>query len=647
MSDLESLLSSLPRWTLVGGKGGVGKTTCAAALAERWAATGHDTLLLSTDPARSLADAIGCELGAEPRPVAGSPRLYAFQLEAAAAREAFLARWREILITIVDRGTYLDRAEIAGLIDAALPGADEAMALLTFVELEGQSRWSRIIVDTAPTGHTLRLLSLPDTFRALIELLDAMQGKHRFMVSALTHQYRADRADAFLADMRSQLEALRVTLTEGKHSAVLLVTRPEPVVVAETARYLAALEALRLTLGGLVINAIPAKPGPAQEHALMELGEVGRGLPCFHVPELEKPPMGLAGVKRWGEALRLGTVSKVKGTGSSRRSRHRKPAGTAAASRRVTSRSDVSTAESLAGAPGRRLQVRALTIVGGKGGVGKTTAACALAIATARPDAPVLVVSTDPAPSLADALEQRIEDAEVAVHGAPGLFARQMDSDAAFAALRDEYATRVDALFDELTGGTMDAAHDRRIVRELFAFAPPGIDELYALSLLGETLATARFARVIVDPAPTGHLLRLLEMPALALDWSHRLLRLLLEYKEIIGLGDTAGDLLSFARRVRTVAALLRDPVNAGILVVALDEPLVRSETGRLVALLRAHSVDVMGILWNRVSKVPEPLPVSPPVDQFESPACEPPPRGVDALRNWFLAWRPITDEHG
>src|SRR5687767_15899623 len=100
---------------------------------------------------------VGMRLGPMPAPVPGRDRLSAMQLDASAAREAFLARWRETLVTILDRGTYLDDDDIAGLIDAALPGADEAMALLTLAGLTDEGKWERIVIDTAPTGHTLRL----------------------------------------------------------------------------------------------------------------------------------------------------------------------------------------------------------------------------------------------------------------------------------------------------------------------------------------------------------------------------------------------------------------------------------------------------------------------------------------------------------
>ena len=630
---IASLLTVLPRWTLVGGKGGVGKTTCAAALATGSAASGTPTLLLTTDPARSLSDAIATPLGADPGPVPGCPGLDAFQLDAASAREAFLARWRETLITIVDRGTYLDTTDIAGLIDAALPGADEAMALLTLADLEADGRWQRIIVDTAPTGHTLRLLALPETFRALIELLDAMQGKHRFMVSALTHRYRPDAADAFLDEMRGRLHRLVSVLHDASRARVLLVARAEPVVVAETLRYLDALAALRLGVAAIVVNALDDRVTPEGRESLGALAEAAteRSLPIVVVPPMPEAPSGLTGIAAWGESARavdaraLARAAVIdEGTDASDDERQR-----------------------LGALPPARLVARALTIVGGKGGVGKTTVSCALAILTADADSPVLLVSTDPAPSVGDALGLPVGDADVPVDGVPGLFARQMDAAEAFRRLRDSYTARIDAVFDALVERGVDAAHDRRIVRDLLALAPPGIDELYALASLGETLEASRYSTIIVDPAPTGHLLRLLEMPALALDWSHRLMRLMLKYRELGSLGEASQELLAFARRTRVLQALLADPDRAGLLVVALDEPLVRSETVRLIVAARGSGIDVLGVLWNRATRRPSPLPGTEVRAQFVSEPVVPSPRGVTALRAWGRSWRLLFAHNG
>lgn len=631
---LDTLLDALPRWVLVGGKGGVGKTTCAAALAMRSAARGQNTLLLSTDPAGSLADVLGEPVTGRPTRTTAHPTLSAMQLDAASERDAFLARWRDTLITIVDRGTYLDRTDITGLIDAALPGVDESMALLALLQLDTQREWERIVVDTAPTGHTLRLLELPRTFDALLTLLDVMQEKHRFMVRALMHRYRADAADRFLEQVRAELSALQRTLEDPSRLRVVLVARPEPVVVAETVRTVSALERLHLSLGALVVNAVPRARTDATDAAMDALAELAPRARHYTVPRLDPPPAGREASQAWGAALRESPCA---------------PAAPAPSGTRALERADPPAQHGALDADrAPMIALAPLTIVGGKGGVGKTTVACALGIHAASLGQRVLVVSTDPAPSVGDALAQSVGADATGVAGASGLVARQLDAAASFRRFRDAYSARVDALFDALLGDAAQLSYDRAIARELLAFAPPGIDELYALASLGQELARAHYDMVIVDPAPTGHLLRLLESPKLALDWSHRLLRLMLKYQHIVGLGQAAQDLLAFSQRTRALDEALHDPARAALIVVALDEPLVRAETARVVRAVRALGVRVNGIVWNRANDHVLPLPSEPALRQFASAAAEPPPRGVDALRRWSLDWTPLSpSEHG
>lgn len=617
MSRLDALLGALPRWTLVAGKGGVGKTTCATALAARAAVRGDETLLLSTDPARSLGAALGSDVEPTPTPVPGRAHLFAMQLDAQHERDIFLARWRDVLRVILDRGTYLEAGDIAGIVDDALPGADEAMAVIALLELERSARWNRLIVDTAPTGHTLRLLALPDTFRALVALLDTMQDKHRFMVRALTHRWRADAADAFLIEMRERVDALRATLTDPKRTAVVLVMRPDAVVVAETVRYADALTRRSMRVAAVVINAVPDDASPAVAAAAEELEAVAPGAIRMHVPAVSDAPNGLGEI----EALFAGAMPR-----SAKRTTHRQV------------RSPSSPSYVIAPA------LRSLTIVAGKGGVGKTTVACATAVSLARSEAPILIVSSDPAPSVADALRQPVPDEDVAVDGVPGCYARQMDASAAFERFRETYAERVDAVFDRLTGGSLNLAHDRAITRDLLALAPPGIDELYALVTLGELLAERRYASIIVDPAPTGHLLRLLEMPSLALSWTHRLMRIMLAYKEVAGLGDAASDLLDFARRTRLLRELMGDPSKTTAFLVSNDEPLVRNETTRLLHACRDRRVEVGAIIWNRAEGGVAPLSDAHAGAQFEAPATVPAPRGAAELRAWCASWRPLDE---
>ena len=297
---VDDLLDALPPLALIVGKGGVGKTTCALGVAARLAARGDATLLVSTDPANSLGPTLGVALehGA-PREIQAG--LYAMQLDPATARTAFLAQWREVLVTIVDRGTYLDADDIVGLVDAAFPGADEIFGLLVLAELlaaitagTNDQRWSRLVVDTAPTGHTLRLLALPETFDALVALLESMQAKHRFMVSALTHRYRRDAADAFLDEMRGTLGVFRESLRDASRAAAVVVTRAEAVVARETRRYVEALRQLGLTVAAVVIEALPDAQAGIVGAALTDLEDLVPREALFAVPRIEPAPTGLA-----------------------------------------------------------------------------------------------------------------------------------------------------------------------------------------------------------------------------------------------------------------------------------------------------------------------------------------------------------------
>jgi arsenite-transporting ATPase len=546
--------------TLVVGKGGVGKTTTAAELAAHFANEGQRALVVTTDPAATLLTALDRPIERTTRPITIRANLDAWAFDTAGLRDEFLARWREPIATILDRGTYLDAEDINGLVDAALPGADEIFAVLTLGEVldrKGKDAYDRVVIDTAPTGHTLRLLNLPRSFDALVRLLDAMQEKHRFMVRALTHRYKRDAADALIAELRERVDALQKILSDPTRCAAILVTRNEPVVQAETDRYHAALL--------------------------------------------------LAGIRVADVLTITGHPERSEGSASS-------------ASRSL--------------AP---LRMTSVTIVGGKGGVGKTTTSCALAIQAADAGHETLLVSTDPAPSIADALGIPLgSDPQPATRN---LTVHQVDATHAFTTFRDSYRQRIDDLFESLAGKGVDIAHDREILRDLMALAPPGVDELYALTVLGEELEKGRFARIIIDPAPTGHLLRLLDMPQLAVAWAHQIMRMMLKYKDVVGLGEAAQELLVFARRTRALDERFHDPARATTILVALDEPLVREETGRLSGELASRGLSISTIIWNRAGESTAPLPTDASIPQLFAPPVDPPPVGVDAIRRWSGTW--------
>jgi len=251
--------------------------------------------------------------------------------------------------------------------------------------------------------------------------------------------------------------------------------------------------------------------------------------------------------------------------------------------------------------------VRVLAFAG-KGGVGKTSAAAAVALALAerRPDARILALSTDPAHSLGDALGLALGDDERPVPDVPGLAARELDAEAAFRVRRERYRASVDEVFDALLRGSrFDIAYDRDVVRELIDLAPPGLDELFAaLSLVDAVLGRERTAYDVValDTAPTGHALRLFAMPDAALEWVHALLAILLKYRTVVGLGELASDLLDVARDLRALTALLRDPARTRVVAVTRPAALPRLETARLLRGLRRLRIAVGAVMINAVT---------------------------------------------
>jgi arsenite-transporting ATPase len=288
-----------------------------------------------------------------------------------------------------------------------------------------------------------------------------MQEKHRFMVRTLTRAYRSDEADAFLREMSRLVSALESTLTDPARCAAVMVTNAQPLVLDETRRYLQSLAELHIDVAGVVWNG-------------SDSAELETQATQVTVPRLDEWPIGVEGLERWAAAMRPAPSARVA------RERQRATVSPPANLRAVPQVASIGTL------------LRSLTIVAGKGGVGKTTVATALALLAAG-DRDTLLVSTDPAPSLSDALAQPIPDAETLIHGTSRVWARQMDASAAFARLRTEYQARVDAAFDALVGRSMDLSHDRAITRELLSLAPPGIDEVYALSLISEALFDRHF----------------------------------------------------------------------------------------------------------------------------------------------------------
>jgi arsenite-transporting ATPase len=222
---LEALSSR--RIVLFGGKGGVGKTTMAVLAALRIAVS-RQVILFTTDPASNLADFAGSN--------ALPAGLTLEALDAGALYASFLAGNLESFLELGDRGTYLDREELRRFFELALPGVDELMAWSRIGELAEANPDAAIVVDSAPTGHTLRMLSSGEHFRRFAQALDAMQEKHRNIVRQLARREVRDAMDAFIESFAEDALKRRQLLEAG---AFVPVTLSEPLVVAQTRRLIA------------------------------------------------------------------------------------------------------------------------------------------------------------------------------------------------------------------------------------------------------------------------------------------------------------------------------------------------------------------------------------------------------------------------
>jgi arsenite-transporting ATPase len=248
-----------------------------------------------------------------------------------------------------------------------------------------------------------------------------------------------------------------------------------------------------------------------------------------------------------------------------------------------------------------------IVIFGGKGGVGKTTAAAAfaLALAQAEPAKRVLVFSTDPAHSLSDSFDEQIGEQKTGVAGVANLDAMEIDPGTWFEELKQRYRSWTDELFASLSGGSrMEIKFDREAMRELVELTPPGIDEIAALGTISELLDQERYDTIVLDTAPTGHLIRFLELPEVALSWIRTFMKLLLKYQDVMRANQVAEELVALSKSIKKVLALLTDAERCEFVGVAIPEHMSLEETVDLAKALEKLKVPLKKLLINGV--VPE-----------------------------------------
>jgi len=250
---LSGLRNDASKLILFGGKGGVGKTTCASStglfLAERF-----KTLLISTDPAHSLSDSLGQKVGDEIREVEGVKNLSALEISAEKALSKFKKEYEVEIKKIMNTSTYLDQEDIDSLFALPIPGIDEVMGFKTIVDLIEEAGFDKYIVDTAPTGHALRLLTLPELFDEWIKVMAKMRWKYRYMVERFSGKYKPDEGDDFLLSMKKTVKSIENLLKDQTRCEFIAVTIPEDMAVLETERLVNNLNNYGIKVRQVVIN---------------------------------------------------------------------------------------------------------------------------------------------------------------------------------------------------------------------------------------------------------------------------------------------------------------------------------------------------------------------------------------------------------
>lgn len=522
-----AFLRAPPRCLLFTGKGGVGKTSVACATALRLAANGRRILLVSTDPASNLSEVLGTELGTEPRAVPGAPGLFAMDIDpvaaAAAYRERMVGPYRGLLPEAAVRSI---EEQLSGACTVEIAAFDEFSKLLGSPGDSGG--FEHVIFDTAPTGHTLRLLELPAAWSSFLDLsaggtscLGPLSGLHA---------------------QRDLYASSRAALEDAAQTLVVLVARAERAALREAERTRNELSQLKICNLELVINGRfravdPSDPIAAafearDAAALADLPPGLAGLPRVELPLL---PFGLVGLERLRQLL--------PGSGSLRMPAPLpQPAGAP-----IEPGSLPPGLGSLL--PDLERSGHGAILTMGKGGVGKTRVAVELALELARRGHRVHLTTTDPAAHVADAL----------------LESAQGDTPASLSVDRIDPAAEVASYAAEVmarAGAGLDAAGRALLEEDLRS---PCTEEIAVFQAFARRVDRGRDGFVVIDTAPTGHSLLLLD----AAESYHREVE------------RSRGDI---PEEVRRLLPRLRDPSFTRILLVTLPEATPVHEAAHLQA---------------------------------------------------------------
>lgn len=520
------------RYLFFTGKGGVGKTSLSCATGLALAEAGKRVLIVSTDPASNLDEVLGTPLGQAPTAIPGAPGLCALNIDPEAAAHAYRERMVSPYRGILPAAAIQSMEEqFSGACTVEIAAFDEFSKLLG--EPATTAEFDHVIFDTAPTGHTLRLLTLPTAWS---EFISSSTGGASCLGPLAGLQQQEALYAATVARLSNQAE-----------TTVILVSRPDAASLREAERTRGELAELGIRNQMLAINGLfeapetddPVAAAMARRaaEALAQMPEALAALPGITIPFLPRGTVGL-------EALRLMAHPE----------RMAQPA--------------VAEPPPAPGLPlGLSAMVDELAASGhgvimtmGKGGVGKTTVAAAIAVALAERGKRVTLSTTDPAAHVAASLAGDV----------PGLTVTRIDPAAEVARYSGEVLAKA--------GRNLDAGALAMLEEDLRS---PCTEEIAVFRAFARTVDEGRDGFVVLDTAPTGHTILLLD----AAEAYHR---------EVM---RTQGEM---PEAVCALLPRLRDPAHTRVLIVTLPEATPVHEAERLQADLARAGIAPYGWVINQ-----------------------------------------------
>ncbi len=464
MNSADDFLARATRILFFSGKGGVGKTSLACAAAVGLARSGRRVLLVCTDPASNLEEVFGVSLSPEPTPVPGAEGLFALNIDPEAAarayRENVVAPYRGVL---PDAAIASMEEQLSGGCTLEIAAFDQFTSLLGDAQRTGS--FDHVLFDTAPTGHTLRLLQLPGAWTGFI----AQNTTGTSCLGPLSG----------LQAQQKLYEASLLALTDAARTTLALVARPERSALEEAARMRAELAALGMKNQVLFLNGVLSASSPNEDPAL-------QALHARQQEALERIPVGLAALPRIDVSwlsfppMGVGNLARVFS-----------PHSVATPASEPESRCRLETFEPLSSLIDEiEAAGRGVVLTMGKGGVGKTTIAAAIAMELARRGHRVHLSTTDPAAHVAETVGKGLANLEVS----------RIDP----AAEVQRYTAAVMAK----SAPNLDARGIALLKEDLRS---PCTEEIAVFSAFAETVELGEAGFVVLDTAPTGHTLLLLD----------------------------------------------------------------------------------------------------------------------------------------